>query len=266
MINRFNYTDRQKIPRAQVQFTWVESNSEPLQFRAEMDLTLTRPLNPSAFIFAEAYSGPVVMRFAFGTVGFPEHPADTSLSEFPPGLRPHFRVKVIDPGPERQILAWANSITPLASDEIQTGSRSILPVETVDLGCLVWKLRFEGNDVRLQLNSTIREPRDITAQARDADFIALVYPAVIRQILKHLLLGPEQDSVEPDHDWLVFASQLAGRAVPVRDEELDLSASDNGFLEDVEEWIDETISGFCERQHAVEQFIQFKKEVEEPNV
>lgn len=266
MISRFNYTDRQKIPRTQVHLAWVENSSGPLQFRGTLDLALRRPLNPAALVFMEAYSGPVVMRFAWGTVEHPEHPADTTLSEFAPGLRPHFRVKVVDPDLGSLLLAWADGVTPLAADEVQTGRRSILPVETVDLGPLVWKLRFEGNEVRLQLNSTIHQPRDITLLARDADFIALVYPAVIRQILERLLLGPESESVERDHDWLVFAEQLSGRPAPASDDSaVDLN-DDSAFIDDVEEWVSDTITGFCEHHHAAEQFVVFKKELEEPHV
>jgi len=266
MIRRFNYTDRQKIPRAQVRLAWVENGTGPLQFRGTLDLTLERQLDPTALVFVEAYSGPVVMRFPYGTVEHPEHPSDTTLGEFPPGLKPHFRVKVVEPGPERLLLAWADAVTPLAPDEVQTGRRSILPVETVDLGPLVWRLRFEGNEVRLQLNSAIREPRDITLLARDPDFIALVYPAAIRQILERLLLGPEHDSVDDDNDWLVFAAQLAGRPAPARDDAAVDANDDSAFTDEVDDWVKDAIEGFCQQQHAAEQFVQFKKELEEHHV
>jgi hypothetical protein len=265
MISRFNYTDRQKIPRRQVRLAWIEKGGEPLQFTGTIDLGLRRPLDPAAMVFVEAYSGPVVMRFPYGTVEFPEAPTETALTEFAPGLRPHFRVKIVAPGPDRTLLAWADGITPLAPDEVQTGRRSILPVETVDLGPLVWKLRAEGNEFRLQLNSTIREPCDITVLAREPDFIALVYPAVIRQILEHLLFGPEHDSVDDDHDWLIFASQFANRRAPERDEKASDPTDDTAFLEDADTWIEDAIHGFCQQQHAAEQFVQFKK-AEEPNV
>jgi hypothetical protein len=263
MIRRFNYTDRQKIPRDQVRLAWIVNGSGALKFKGDIDLTLDRPLDPSALIFVEAYSGPVVMRFPCGTVGSPEYPADTTLVDFPPGLKPLFRVKVVDPGPDRRMLAWADAINPLAPDEVASGRRSILPVEAIDLGPLVWKLRVESNQFRLQLNSAIREPRDITVLAREHDFIALVYPAVIRQVLEHLLLGPERDSVDPDHDWLVFAAQLTGKAAPTREENATDSDEDGAFADQVEEWVEESIAGFCRQQHAVESFVQSKKEAEE---
>jgi hypothetical protein len=262
MIRRFNYTDRQKIPRDQVRLAWIVNGSGPLKFQGTVDLTLERPLDPAALVFVEAYSGPVVMRFPFGTVEHPEHPADTTLLDFPPGLKPLFRVKVVVPDSDRRLLAWADAVTPLAPEEIESG-RSILPVETLDLGPLVWRLRIESNQFRLQLNSAIHEPRDITALAREPDFIALVYPAVIRQILEHLLLGPERDSVDADHDWVVFAAQLTGKPTPARDENATDSDDDGAFADEVEEWVEEAIAGFCQQQHAVEGFVQSKKEAEE---
>ncbi len=266
MIRRFNYTDRQRIPREQVRFAWITNGDGPLQFQATLDITLERPIAPTALIFVEAYSGPVVMRFPFGSVGHPEHPADTSLGDFPPGLKPLFRVKVVDAAPDRMLLAWADEVRPLAPDEIESGRRSILPVETVDLGPRVWSLRIEANTFFLQLNAAIREPRDITVLARDPDFIALVYPAVIRQVIEHLLLGPERDSVEPDHDWLTFAAQLTGRAAPTPDDDVGDPNDDGAFGDEVETWVQESIEGFCRGQHAAERFIQFKKEAEEHHV
>lgn len=261
MIRRFNYTDRQKIPRDQVRLAWIEDGSGLLRFSVELDLEFTeRPLNPAALVFIEAYSGPVVMRFSCNTVEHLEYPADTLLSEFPPGLKPLFRVKVVAPDAERRLLAWADAVSPLAADEIKSGRRSILPVETVDLGPQVWNLRIESNTFFLQLNSSIREPRDITILAREPDFIALVYPAVIRQIISHLLLGPERNTVEADHPWLVFASNLTNESPPDSETALD---DEDAYAEDVKEWTDKVIQGFCQQQHSMERFIQFKKEAEE---
>lgn len=263
MIRRFNYTDRQKIPRQNIRLAWIDDGNGTLRFSCDLNLELERLLDPAGRIFVEAYSGPVIMRFPFGTVEHPEHPADTSLADFPPGLKPLFRIKVVDPAEEKRLLAVADAVTPLAPDEIDSGRRSILPVETVALGHRVWNLRIESNTFFLQLNSSIRKPRDINLIATDPDFVALVYPAVIRQILEHLLLGPEKVSVGENHEWLIFASQLANRAAPTRNED---EEDDGSFDDEVEAWINEAIDGFCLRQNAAETFVQFKMEVEEHNV
>jgi hypothetical protein len=263
MIKRFNYTDRQKILRSQIRLAWIEDGSGVLRFSVELDLNFDkRPLAPDAIVFLEAYSGPTVMRFSCGSVGNLEYPEGTLLSDFPPGLKPLFRVKVVSPDADRRLLAWADAVSPLAADEVKSGRRSILPVETVDLGPKVWFLRIESNTFFLQLNSSIREPRDITVLAKEPDFIALVYPAVIRQILAHLLLGPESDSVEDDHSWLVFATQLAGRTPPKNHYQTE---DEDAYGDEVNEWIDNVIEAFCAENHAMERFIQAKKEAEENN-
>ncbi|HEY1793335.1 MAG TPA: hypothetical protein VGG34_10490 [Opitutaceae bacterium] len=262
MIRRFNYTDRLKIPHQNVRLAWVDSGNGPLQFKGEFDLELDRLLDPSGAVFVEAYIGPAVMRFSFGTVAHREHPEDTRLTDFPPGLKPLFRIRVVDRSIDKRVLAWADAVSPLAPDEVEGGRRSILPVETVDLGPRVWNLRIDSNKFFLQLNSAIREPHDITVMARDADFIALVYPAVIRQILTHLLLGPETESVEEDHDWLTFAAALTGRRAPTNDGD----AGEELFMSDVEDWITEAVEAFCLQQHAAETFVTFKREAEASNV
>lgn len=260
MINHFNYTGRKRIPQQQINFSWVAGTDAILCFRSALNLELDPPLPPEAAIFVEAYSGPVVMRFHFGTVANITLPADTALYDFPPGLKPAFRVKVVDESSDkRKLLASAEKLIPLSEEEVQAGRRSILPVETVDLGARVWDVRLEDNTPILELNSAIHEPRDITAMAKEPDFISLVYPAAIRRILDHLLLGPEHDNVEPDHDWLTFGLSLAGEAAPNRDDYQD----DNGFGEDVEIWIQGVIQGFCAQQSAVESYIRFRKEAEE---
>lgn len=263
MISRFNYTNRQKIPRDHVRFSLIEYPEGPFQFAGHVNLALPVPLDPSAHVIVEAYSGPVVMRFHFGTVGNQHPPENTILDQFPPGLRPYFRVKVVAPGPDRRILAVADGVTPFDADERNTGRHSILPVETVDLGARVWNLRFEGNEVRLQLNSAIREPRDITSLAREHDFLALVYPAVVSQILHRLLLGPEHEALEPDHDWLIFASRLAGREAPHRNEADDAASDADDFTSQVYEWIEDVVSGFCSQNNSAEAFMRFKRDKED---
>jgi hypothetical protein len=241
----------------------VEDGHQVLRFQAELDLDGDLALPPDAEVIVEAYSGPVIMRFPFGTVASRTVPADTSLIEFPPGLKPLFRVKVVDSAEgDRRLLAWANAVTPLSPEEVQTGRRSIFPVELVDLGPLIWDVRLEDNTPILQLNAQIREPRDITVIAREPDFIALVYPAAIRRVFEHLLLGPERDNVEADHEWLRFGQVLAGETPPRQE---DFSGDDDGFRDEVDAWINEVIKGFCTRQDALSAYVHFRKEADEAN-
>lgn len=260
MIRHFNYTNRQRIPQEQLQFVWKNGDDGFLRFNAVLDLSLPTPLPPDAVVVVEAYSGPVIMRFPFGTVGAPQHPEDTALRDFPPGLKPSFRVKVVETaGASKKLLAWARDIAALTPDDAEAGRRSILPVESVDLGPMVWDVRFENNSPVLQVNSCITQPRHITVMAKEADFLALVYPAAIHRILIHLLLGPSADDVNREHEWLRFGFVLARRPAPDRE---DFPDADEAFREEVDDWIKEVVRGFCQRQSSVENYIQFRKEAE----
>jgi hypothetical protein len=261
MIRRFNYTDRKKISREHIHLHWLESDKEPLRFKLALDLE-SYSIAPDAQVFVEAYVGSSVMRFDFGIVSNIITPTDIGLKDFGPGLKPLFRIRVVSATADKRVVAWANSISPLDPKEVSTGERSILPVETVDLGPLVWNLRIDSNQFRLQLNSAITQPRDITTMAREPDFIALVYPSIIRQILEHLLLGSEKDSVDAEHDWLKFAVQLTEIPAPTLDEEAD----DDLFAEEVDEWIEQVILKFCEKHNSLSGFINSKKQQEDYNV
>lgn len=260
MKRHFNYTNRQRIPREQLTFAWLESGDGILKFSAEIKLNLPIPIQPNAEVIVEAHSGPVVMRFPWGTIEKLQVPADTSLTDFPPGLKPLFRVKIIDATDGKQrILARADDISPLSQQEAKSGKRSIFPVETLDLGSLIWNVRFEGTKAILQLNANIKEPRDISTLAKEADFISLVYPAAIHRVLHYLLLGPERENVEADNDWLLFGATLSERHAP-NAEDYDMESDD--FRTDTEEWISDVVKGFCAKQGVVEAYVQFRKEVE----
>lgn len=265
MISRFNYTNRQPIPRSHIFLSLIEMPEGRFQIGGHVNLQLKEPLAPSAQIIVEAYKGSLVMRFDFGTVANQRPPENAFLDHFPRDLRPLFRIKVVEEGPQRKLLALAESFSPKTTGEIKAGRNSILPVEPADLGHLVWKLDFEGNAVRaLQLNRNFHESRDITSLALDPDFIALVYPAVINQILQRLLLGPEHEIVEPDHEWLVFAHLLAGREAPDRNEGDETAFDSEAFSSQVYEWIEEVVAGFCSRHNIAEMFFSFKRNQEDP--
>ena len=68
MKSHFNYTNRQRIPREQLQFAWVENGDGLLRFTADLQLQVSTTTSPAAEIYVEAHSGPIVMRFPYGTV------------------------------------------------------------------------------------------------------------------------------------------------------------------------------------------------------
>ena len=255
MKRRFNYTKRQKIPRSQISLAWIEPDepSGPISFQGAIDSALDPPLPPEAAIHIEAYNGPLTMRFYCGTVAAPEIPEDNQLTNFPPGIRPNFRVKVTLPDdPRKRLLARADSVSPMSPEDAKAGRVSILPVERIDLKDQLWRVDMEDIDApKLQLNSTVTEPRDIASMASEGDFLALAYPAVMRQILSTVL---NSETAMEDHPWISFGTRLASSHPPDPDE-----FDDNDELsEERSEWIDQAVAGFATLNEAKRKFITHK--------
>lgn len=255
MIRRFNYTDRQGIPRSNLLFRWIEPEIKngPVSFEAELDLELERSLPPSGQVIVEAYSGARTMRFDFGTVGEITEPENRELGGFPPGAEPRFRVKVVDPDdPRRVLLARADAISPLAPDEHAGKRQSILPVRCVDLKDEVWRLDLDEIDAPvLLLNSQIQEPRAITAMANEGDFLALAYPSIVRQMLS-AVVDPDR-AADEKHPWRTFGARFAGRHQPQPDD-----YDDDAYIEASKEWVDDAVAGFCAHNEARREFVSFR--------
>lgn len=260
MIRKFNYTDRKRILREKVSFEWIDGkNGAPASFKAVLDLHSVENLRTDGLVWVEAYSGPTVARYQFGTVEEPVAPADTTLTRFPRGLKPHFRIKIVDPDdPRKRLLAFADKIAPAEREDIESGRQSILPVEYVDLGQQIWNLRMdESLEPVLQLNSTITEPVGVASLAKTSEFIALVYPSVIRQILSRLLLESDEPAMSTDHDWIKFGNSLLSRICPNPE---DYEDNDEDFLRTAREWIDDVVGEFCHHRLARDTYVAEKSE------
>lgn len=89
----------------------------------------------------------------------------------------------------------------------------------------------------------------------DPEFLSLVYPAVVREILHTLLLTtqlPPTDEGEP-HDWIRLA-ETQFRAGPPPPE----PGEDDSGTTEVIEWIDRAVAGFCRHWNAREAYTQMK--------
>ena len=258
MKRRFNYTQRRKILRSQVAIAWVEpeNENEPLRFDGELNLELDPPLPSNAEVFLEVYNGPILMRFQCGTVDSLSLPVNRELTDFSPGQRPLFRVKVTSPDdPLKRLLARADSISPMSPHEAKTGRKAILPVELEDLGDLVWRVKMDDPDQPiLQLNKAINEPNAISTMAKEGDFLGLVYPAVMREILS-TLLHPDSTSDET-HPWIDFGARMAG-CMPPNDDDFDETESDD-FTKECHIWIEKAVAGFASHFEVSRAFVTSK--------
>jgi hypothetical protein len=244
----FNYTHRKKITRDRVRVQVSKQGNQVPSFDLELKLDELQ-LPPDARVFVEAQNKTQYMRFDFGTVAAPTPPADRALSEFGGNDDMEFRVKVVQmEGTRGKLLAEASGVYPLTSEEAATGRQPLLYIRSADLQQQVWDLRIEQERTVLLINSRVH---DRTLLARSKEFIALVYPAIIRQILTTILTA-ERSAISDDaadwrNQWLRFGASLPGMSELTRLEPPDESAEDD--------WIADVIKAFCSQQNAMDRLV-----------
>lgn len=239
-LRKLNYTNRKRILREHAVIS-IREERDGAHFDAMISLANYR-LPDNARVYVEAYRQTHYMRFDFGRVGAIDPPTDRRLSEFSCTDGILFRLKVVAiaerPG---LLLAEADQIRPRSSAETDESRIPLLHVVGDDsLGDEIWRLDFDGKQTLLQVNSTMGDWRAI---ARAPEFIALVYPVVLRTILWRVLRHEKHFSMDDPDDWrsrwLQFASRLPGVGDPPDDED------DEAQCED---WIDSAVAAFCSRK------------------
>lgn len=245
MIRRLNYTGRRKIPRSRVTIRLVPTEDGVQAFSADYDLKGLR-FPRDARVYVEAYNADSYMRFPFGTVGQPDVPMDTKLTEVTSRPLPKFRLKVVDQSSRHGLLIGVtDKVIPLRPDEDLQNRQSLLPVDYCDLGERVWRLDLTDWPV-LELNSRVENVAE--AARSSGGFLGLLYPEVLRRILHFTII--EQGETDPEADdsewttlWLRFACSLPGIDPPPVE-----LADDTKSLQ--EEWIEKAVHAFCRVRHA----------------
>ncbi len=245
-IRRMNYTKRIDLKKSCVRVTLrPHQNSVVNVFDLEMDLPSDLPGDARVILEAYRSNPPVRMRFDLGTVENkkiltePERLLSDFSDEMP---APLFRLKVIDAGEsDGRILADARQIRPVTALEDSSNKQGLLHVYHKPLDGLVWELQIDypGYGPTLWIDSEIPEPIEF---ARDPRFIALVYPEVLRLILRHLIIDePEtREDLDWGPKWLEFASkfpEMTGDPPPI--------LGDTGDREECEEWISRSVRSFA---------------------
>ncbi len=196
MKRRINYTGRKKIKRKQVSITLIRQNGSVVSFylgRLDLD---DLGIPGDAKIYVEAYYRTELKRVEFGTAGNRVYPPSPNLTDmaYPENLK--FRILAVNPL-DGKILAQADGIAPEEPPE-----KTILPVEFKDIGNEIWRIEYEGDEGSpiLCINGKIPNIQNIAKQ--DAQFLIYVYPAVIRDILYHMVFVDKVTSVtDPSIDW-----------------------------------------------------------------
>ncbi len=249
MIRKFNYTGRERILREDVRILLKEEDGQRA-FDASIDLD-GYELPGGALVDVEAYrsGSPTWMRFSFGTVAKVEAPGDLTLTEFDSFDGIKFRVRVTSvEEPAGLLLAEADRITLKKPDEEKENRVSLLPVVPDDLGEQLWRVDFE-EEPALLVNRAVGDWRAVSLSP---GFVALVYPAVLREVLTRTLLFEKHFDVDDPEDplskWLRFALLLPGIADP--------PAEDEG-LEATRDWIERAVGAFARRCGILAKFATF---------
>lgn len=242
MIRNFNYTNRTKIERSNVQIVMRPSDDGVSQFDAELRFADLK-LPEHADVYVEAYFKSSYMRFHYGTVGNIYPPPDRRLTEIDSETA-SFRVKVVDrSGSGKLLLALADGLAPEQMEPGAGGRRSLLPVEFADLDDEIWQLVLEPK-ATLLVNRNVEGIRELVKTSRE--FLGLVFPNVIRQVLQHI--AAEYDMTEPSRDWWGLWVAFMTSYMPLPD---NFDSDDDRQLT---EWIDRAVAAFCTRHNIKDEF------------
>jgi len=243
-IRKLNFTNRIRIQHSDAKIILFKEPDAPYpQFVADLKLERYDGLPENAGVVVEAYRHTWFMKFPFGTLKNIKPPSNTSLERFDSIEGIKFRVKVIQlthPG-KGHLYAEADRISCRKKDCKEETVMPLLPVKQADLGDRVFNISFcdIDDEVWLEINDSISDYDDL---ARTDEFMALVYPEALRQILTRVLFVEkvfDTDGEAWPNRWIKFAQLIR------TDETL---PSEDSSAEALLGWIDDTVDYFCRNQ------------------
>lgn len=245
MIRRLNYTGRRKIPRSSVTVRLIRTAGNLYAFSIDVDLAgCGFPAQLSVFV--EAYNATSYMRFDFGAAGEIHSPVDTRLTEITASAMPKFRLKIVERAEQcGRLLGVVDKLIPLQPDEDVVQKQSLLAVDYRDLEDQIWRLDLTDWPV-LELNNRIDGIGEIAYS--NHEFLGLVYPEVVRRILREIVL--EQEITDPNFDdsewttlWLRYVCNFPGVEAPPE------GRSEEARARQIE-WIERAVAAFCHDKQA----------------
>lgn len=250
MIRTINHTGRVKLPHSCIEVNLLPGDGKrPTKFRASLNLDqMEFPGN--ANVFVEAYYRESVKRVHFGTLTNPSPEAyeDHSIEDVYSDI-PLFRVKVVDNSHKiGRLIAVCDRISPSVPENRRILRTSLLWVSFEELGQQVWKPKLTDDMPVLCINESITSSTPINEMVRtDPMFRALVFPAMIREVLQFILFDQQNIAEEDPSDWknmwIRFASGLSVPPVPPED------LVDGMYEYDAKRWIEDVVHRFCRRHN-----------------
>jgi hypothetical protein len=250
MIRKFNYTDRTRIERKDVEIN-LQNEDERLFFTVNLNNLPSYGFPPQSLIFIEAYRQTNWMRFSFGKISSPNPIGDFCLNDFDSAEGILFRIKIIENDKSHKIIGSADAIPfvkPISKLETR---ESLLPVQpSNELGELIYMLDFREGNPKLLIN---KYAGDYNVIARSSSFISLVYPEVFRHILTNILINQgdfADDTQEWQKKWVSFAKCHRGVG----------ELNDNYDEDEKNEWINSVIKVFAKNIKCLALFEEHLKE------
>lgn len=248
MRRTLNFTGRKRIPKKLADLFVTSGDNGTIEFKAELDIS-DQDLPLDAKVYLEAYYRSSVMRFDLGTISEIKSPFTGKLDDIQ-SETVFFRVKVVDESKTLgKILAIADSISP--GSDLQ--KVSLLPVSYPDLGDRIWRLNLEGPDPVLEVNRNYRTTVPIGELVRkDPAFLTMVLPAILREILNHILFMDEITETDGNtwqNQWLVFASSFPGV-----NSLTGLPPEPRKNIDEYKAWIEDVVDSFSRYHQVKRQF------------
>lgn len=246
MIRRINYTGRKRILREQVRIT-VDGTRKPATFTAELSLQ-SHKFNSDASVIIEAYRGRagLWMAFDWGRIAAMRKPATGILSDFDSVDGVLFRIRVVAVHEPHKILGEADQLPFTAIGEAPDPKIPLIKTRAEELGDLVWALDFDSDSPELLVNQALGNWKAVT---EDKAFRALVYPAMLREILVRFLVAEDWSADSDSDDWRAKWLKFARKLAPGYDEAFD----DN---QEKFDFIDSAVSALATNMRAREAFLE----------
>jgi hypothetical protein len=246
MIRRINHTGRRRILREQVRIT-VDDQRKPVTFTAELTLD-SHKFNADARVIIVAYrgSGGLWMPFDWGRVAALRKPPTATLNDVDSVDGLLFRVHVVAVHEPHKILGEADKLPFKLVGEAPSRITPLIKTRSADLAELVWDVDFDAEPPELRINRALG---NWSVVAHDKAFRAVVYPALLREVLVRVLLIDEWSGDADDDDWrakwIKFGRKLApGYGEPFADKK------------EQYEFIESAVQSLASQIHAREMFMR----------
>ena len=231
----------------------LRSNSQPSE-ESNTFVPVRRAGVSSAQVIAPGNSSASRRPYSLFALGAIAAPRDTSLAAFGDDLMGiRFRTKVVAANADKTILGMSKSFR--AENDEGGAADCILPLMRLPKeNENVWEIVYTDDGPNLAINASLEKQ-----VVQMNYFLALVFPAVIREILTYAFIENDADELgEWTEDWKLFARALGAEEFPQlaggddRDDDKDA----------IRKWIDSAVQAFVRGKGLAEIANQWKDDAE----